>query len=123
MTAKPTNDPSEFARLLVSAQPHIYAYVRSLIFNPSDADDILQEVAAVGWKKFEDYDPSRPFDAWMFGIARNQIRYYLQKRKRDTLLFSQGTMDRLAKMSRMLNRIYANLMICMKSRLGEGALE
>lgn len=88
-------DPAAFARMLMSAQPRIHAYVRSLVYNPADADDILQEVAAAGWQKFGDYDKDRPFDVWMFGIARNQIRYYLQKKKRDILSFSEGTMREL----------------------------
>lgn len=176
MKHAPSN-PASFARLLMKAQPRIYAYVRSLVYNTADAEDILQETASVGWEKFDEYDSDRPFDVWMFGIARNQIRYYLQKRKRDILHFNAQTVQILeqaaqnsasdtdryrealdhclgrldeadrdlihrryqsgqtnrsvaqmlqvteSKMSRMMNRLYAALMLCMKQYVEGGASE
>ena len=75
------SDPntSDFVARMMSAQPKLRAYTRMLIYNPSDVNDILQEVAAVGWQKYNQYDRSRSFDAWVMGIARNCVFEYLRE--------------------------------------------
>lgn len=37
------------------------------------AEDLLQQTALVLWKKFDQYDPSRPFVPWALGIARLEV--------------------------------------------------
>ena len=89
----PQSDGEHFARLLMKHQPRVYAYVRSMVFIATDADDILQDVAMTAWQKFETYDPDRPFDLWLFGIARNRVRTYFRSKKNDRLQFSEATLD------------------------------
>ena len=91
-----STDGTRFARLLIKHQPRVAVYVRSLIHIASDVEDILQDVATVGWQKFETYDPDRPFDAWLCGIARNTVLAYYRKKKKDRLQFSSETLDTLS---------------------------
>jgi RNA polymerase sigma-70 factor (ECF subfamily) len=71
------HDPtSQFVQRIVAIQPRLRAYIRMMVFNPSDVGDILQETVAAGWEHYDTYDPDRPFDAWMMGIARNRIHEY-----------------------------------------------
>lgn len=63
---------------LMAAQPRLRSYLRMLIYNPSDVNDLMQEVAAIGWKKFKDFDTARSFDAWLLGIARNCVFEYVR---------------------------------------------
>lgn len=79
----------------MGAQPRLHAYIRSLVYNPSDVDDILQEIAAIGWQKYASYDSSRPFDAWIFGIAKMQVRSYLTYRRRDKHIFGDEALNLL----------------------------
>ncbi len=44
---------------------------------------------------FASYDHSRPFMAWVIGIARNQVCLYLRKKNRDRLIFDPATIDRI----------------------------
>lgn len=74
--AQHKDQTSEFVSRIVSVQPRLRAYIRMMIFNASDVCDILQEAVAAGWEHYDQYDPARPFDAWMIGIARNRIREY-----------------------------------------------
>lgn len=74
-------------------QPRVYAYVRSMVFIATDADDILQDVAMAAWKGFESYDADRPFDLWLFGIARHRVHTYFRAKKNDRLCFSGQTLD------------------------------
>jgi RNA polymerase sigma-70 factor (ECF subfamily) len=83
-------------RLWVQHQSRVYAYIRSLVFRRADAEDILQEVAVVLWRKFDQFEPGSRFDQWAYRVARNQVLYYRQKSTRDRLLFSQDVMDSIA---------------------------
>ena len=89
-------DHESFMRLWVQHQSRVYAYIRALVFRQSDAEDILQEVAVVLWRKFDQFEPGSRFDQWAYRVARNQILYYQQKSQRDRLLFSQELIDRIA---------------------------
>ena len=64
---------SDFIKNFAAVQPSLYRYICSLIPNFSDADDILQEVAVISWEKYESFDTSQSFQAWIFGIARNKV--------------------------------------------------
>jgi len=64
---------------LMAAQPRLRAYLRMLIYNPSDVSDLMQEVATIGWKKYNHFDPARSFDAWLLGIARNCVFEYIRE--------------------------------------------
>ena len=82
-------------RLWTSAQPVVAAFVASIVINPHDREDVLQETALAVLNSFDSYDQSRPFQGWAVGVARNQIGLYLRKRKRDKLVFSEETIATL----------------------------
>lgn len=85
----------QVTRLWTSAQPVVAAFVASIVVNPHDRDDVLQETALAVLNSYSAYDPNRPFQAWAIGVARNQIRLYLRRRKRDRLVFSEETVATL----------------------------
>lgn len=84
---------SEVVRFIALCQPKLRAYIRSLVFNPSDVDDILQDVAVIAIEKSDNYDPSRPLSAWVFGIAKNRVLKYFEKQNRQKLYFSTELVD------------------------------
>ncbi len=81
-------DKSEFVARLMGLQPRLRAYVRALVFDADRVDDIVQNIAMGAWEKFDSYDPDRPFDAWVFGIARNRVLEHLRKCRRDRHWFT-----------------------------------
>jgi RNA polymerase sigma-70 factor (ECF subfamily) len=89
-------DHESFMRLWVQHQSRVYAYIRTLVFRRADAEDILQDVAVVLWRKFGQFEPGSRFDQWAYRVARNQVLYYQQKNHRGRLLFSQELIDRIA---------------------------
>lgn len=89
-------DHETFMRLWVQHQSQVYAYIRALVFRRADAEDVLQEVAVVLWRKFDQFEPGSRFDQWAYRVARNQVLYYRQKRQRDRLVFGQELLDRIA---------------------------
>jgi RNA polymerase sigma-70 factor (ECF subfamily) len=61
-----------FAILVREQSERLLAYLRASV-PASSVDDIFQETVLVAWRRLGDYDRSRPFGAWMRGIARNMV--------------------------------------------------
>ena len=59
-----------FAVLVAEHQAWLRAYVRTLGVAAENVDDVAQEVFLVAYRRYSDYDPERPFAAWLKGIAK-----------------------------------------------------
>jgi RNA polymerase sigma-70 factor (ECF subfamily) len=81
-----THDTPEFVELLIRHQNDLLRYVAPLVGNLADAQDVLQETAKALWKKFDDYDVSRPFLPWARTFARNEVLLHHRRRRRYTFL-------------------------------------
>ena len=83
---KSEDQTSAVAKYFGQSQPQLRAVVRSVVFNPTDVDDILQDVAVTAMEKAAQYDSTRTdIGAWIAGIARIHVRRFLeQQRKRRT---------------------------------------
>lgn len=83
----------QVARLWTLAQPRISAFVTSVVRDFRDRDDLMQDIAVAVFESFDSYDAKRPFPQWALGVARNQFKTYLRKRKRDheRLVFDDET--------------------------------
>ena len=79
-------DQAEFLKLFLANQAELQLFVRSLVRDRQDCDDICQSVALVLWKKFDQYDASRSFVAWARGIAAIEVQR--QRSRRMPLPFS-----------------------------------
>lgn len=77
-------------------QPVVSAFVGAIVRDFAARDDVLQEVAVAILESYDSYDAARPFQAWALGIARNQIRNYLRRQKRDLLTFDEKVIASLA---------------------------
>ena len=63
----------------------LYGLCLTLCRNSFDADDLYQETWLKAYKKFEQYDKSRPFEGWLTGICMNTYRDILRKRRRSNI--------------------------------------
>lgn len=86
----------EFLHLFLKHEPSIYGFVRSLVLNKSDAEDVFQEVAVVLWEKFDQFQPNTRFDSWALKIAHNQVLCHRQKSKRSKLSFDDALISQFA---------------------------
>lgn len=84
------------ARYFALSQPQLRAYVRSLVFNASDVDDLMQEVAVAAIENAARYDGSGPVGAWVIGIAKNKTLKYFERQKRQRLCFSPELVEALS---------------------------
>lgn len=69
---------AEFAR----NSRRVYCYIRSLVPNRSDADDVYQAASLVMWRKFADFTPGTNFFTWGCQIAFYEIQKLRDARKR-----------------------------------------
>ncbi len=88
-------DNDRFLRLLMGSQRQIYAFILASVHNISDADDIMQDVSTVMWRRFRDYDSTSNFTAWGIGIARKLTLNFYSKKKKGRLHFDNETLESL----------------------------
>lgn len=96
MTNRDRSDEHDFGRLFVQYEPRIYGYIRSLVMNRDDAEDLLQETASVLWQKFDEFTPGSNFLAWAMSIARFQVQHFRRRHKHKVVRFSESFQDLLA---------------------------
>ena len=60
-------------RLLSRHQEDLFRYIFALLPHEEDARDVLQETSVALFRKFEDYDPAKPFLAWAFRFAYLEV--------------------------------------------------
>ncbi len=61
---------ARFTVLVAEHQGWLRAYVRSLGVATGSVDDVAQDAFLVAYRRFADYDATRPFAAWLKGIAK-----------------------------------------------------
>lgn len=71
-----------YDRLVAKIQKPMFFYIRSMVFNPDDARDVLQDVNIVLFRKQNYYVMGTNFKAWSFSVARFECLNYLKKYKR-----------------------------------------
>lgn len=89
-------DTEKLILLLTQHQDALFRYLFSLVPCEADARDILQETSLALFRKFEQYDASRPFLPWAYRFAYLQVQKHREKSARSPLLFSEDVMDLLA---------------------------
>ena len=85
-----------FVELYCEHEPHIRAFLRSLLPTNTDVDEVLQEVSVVIWKKFDRFDESTDFMRWVYVIARLEALKYRRKHARSRLIFDDAVYNLMA---------------------------
>lgn len=114
---------TEFVSRIVAVQPRLRAYIRMMIYNASDVGDVLQEAVAAGWEHYADYDPARPFDAWMMGIARNRIYEYQREQKKHAHPLNQEVLELIESEADDLEETTSQIEDALESCLGKLSAE
>lgn len=71
-----------FLRLFLSSEPDLRRYVAVLVPSLEDAEEVVQQTAAVLWEKFDQYDPALPFTPWACRFALNISKQWLARQRR-----------------------------------------
>jgi RNA polymerase sigma-70 factor (ECF subfamily) len=84
--SKPT-DQHQLIDLITEYQGRLFGFLFSILGNPDQANEVLQETNLVLWKKSSKFQLGTNFKAWSFRIASLQAMAYRQKQIRDRLVF------------------------------------
>ncbi len=84
-------------RLLSRHQEDLFRYIFSLLPHEEDARDVLQETSVALYRKFADYDPSKPFLAWAFRFAYLEVLKQRERNQRGSRLLRLELIERLAR--------------------------
>ena len=90
------NPTEEFVALYVEHQVAIRSFVRTLLPDPADADDVMQTASLTMWRRFEQFQPGTSFRNWAFQVARFVAMKHLTRKARDRHRFSEATIKVLA---------------------------
>ena len=74
----------------------MYAFILTLVRQPPDAEDVLQETNVVLWQKAAEFDASRDFMAWALRIAQLQAMAHLKRQQRFPVAFDESLVAQLA---------------------------
>lgn len=72
----------EFVRTLTRCEPRVYAYIRSLVANWADAEEVLQETNAALWRKAAEALAADDFLAWACGVARFEVLRFRKRQQK-----------------------------------------
>jgi RNA polymerase sigma-70 factor (ECF subfamily) len=78
-------DPTGLAGLLDRHQDRLLRYLLRLLGDETVAEDAFQQTWLKVAERIRQYDPSRPFGPWLFGVARHLALDHLRRHRPDSL--------------------------------------
>jgi RNA polymerase sigma-70 factor (ECF subfamily) len=95
-----------FVQLMTEHQGRLYAYVLSLLGDPNQANDVLQEANLVLWRNAAEFQMGSNFRAWAFRIAHFQVMAHRQRQLRDRLVFDDEMLAVLDPAAKAVDETY-----------------
>jgi RNA polymerase sigma-70 factor (ECF subfamily) len=75
-------ESAQFVTQITRSQRQLHAFILSMVWNPAEADDVLQETNLALWEKAAEFDDSRPFLPWAMRFAQLQAMAWLKRHRR-----------------------------------------
>jgi RNA polymerase sigma factor (sigma-70 family) len=76
-------DREAFHKLYADANRRVYGFILSILRDPGDAEEVLQETWIKVWTSSPNYRPQGKPLAWIFTIAKNECRMLFRSRKHE----------------------------------------
>ena len=92
-----------FVRKMLESEKRIYSFILTLVPNINDAEDILQETAALMWVKYNEDQDIKNFASWGTKIAHYKVLQYRQKKYSSKITFSDDILEQIAGMTESVN--------------------
>ena len=74
-------DRLAFQELFQEIGPLITGFVRRRVRDQTEVEDVCQEALIAVYKSRQTYQPTRPFEPWLFAIVRNVTGEYLKRQR------------------------------------------
>ncbi|MDF1816636.1 MAG: sigma-70 family RNA polymerase sigma factor [Verrucomicrobiales bacterium] len=92
----PDEKYEQFVELFTRNEASLRAFVRGMVPSWHDAEEVVQEVALVAWRKFDEFEIGTSFINWVCTIARFKSLAHLRKTSRDRLSFQSDLIEIMA---------------------------
>lgn len=87
-----TRSDSDFNRVYHRMKPGISIYLRDMLPNYDDREEVIATTFAKVWNKIHQYDPYWNFSTWVYRIARNEALLFFRGRKK---MYSYEAMEEM----------------------------
>jgi RNA polymerase sigma-70 factor (ECF subfamily) len=88
-------DQELFLQYYLENEDRLRAFLRMLVRDRTDYDDLWQAVALTLWRRFDSYDDSRPFGPWARGVALREVLSSRRRSYRSPIPLSDTVIDAL----------------------------
>lgn len=85
-----------FLVLYAGSQARLHAFIRVLVPDAAQADDVFQATSLALWRSFATFRRDGDFTAWAVGVARHQVLMHWRRVRRDRHVFSEAILADLA---------------------------
>ena len=93
--SRPVEPLALFEILVRENADSLTAFLRASVYDQAAAEDLFQETMLIAWRKIADYDRSRPFGAWLRGIAKRLVLAHYRKAAKEVPLSRETVLDYL----------------------------
>lgn len=93
--SRPIEPLALFEILVRENADSLTAFLRASVYDGHAADDLFQETMLIAWRKIGEYDRSRPFGAWLRGIAKRLVLAHCRKAARETAVADEQILEHL----------------------------
>ena len=103
-------DREAFHQLYLETNRSVYSFILSILKNPQDAEEVLQETYLKIWISAGSYKPQGKPLAWMFTIARNlcYMKFRDQKRMMTDAMMLKAALEILKEDERQIVLLHAS---------------
>lgn len=96
MASDESEKHARYLRLYIEHEEALMGFLRTLVPGREEAREVLQEVAVVLWRKFDELKTGEGFRPWAFTVARFKALAWIRDRKRERLVFDEDVLALLA---------------------------
>jgi len=90
------NDSDQLDSLWSAAAPALEAFVRTMVRDSHDVDDVVQQTGEYVAREFRTFESGTSFTGWVITVAKIRILRLWQVRSRDRLVLNPEALDALA---------------------------
>ena len=94
-TPRPAEPLALFEILVRENADSLTAFLRASVHDEAAADDLFQETLLIAWRKVGEYDRSRPFGAWLRGIAKRLVLAHWRTAAREVPASGELVLDQV----------------------------
>lgn len=95
-SSPPAELSEQFITRLNAAHGRLLGFLRVMLGNRADAEDVLQRASMTMWRKFAEFDATQDFFAWASSFAFYEAKNFQRTAARSRLHFDDELMQRMA---------------------------